>query len=296
MACWFLLATALDPTVFLPYGVAAVTLVGVATSVLTQLLEAAAKVKFALHQAFDAQLTSKLTKAKEAGKQAEKEVGKEAGKEDQGGSGAQPASDEKGEGGGARKGEAGEDYLGDDDDEEEEGDAIGSRSIDVTTSPEEIFDSLGQGRNHVNKVQFAQLFTLLDLDLNESQQERLFAICDVDCSGTVSRDEFVKGWDLMVETFLAEGAESAGLGTNQILMLVAYIVLVLSLVIAFILITLAAWTNESNFASVVQSLLIGGAGRSATSARSRGEAEDPERVDAVVKDILGEQKKANEEG
>ena len=70
MACWFLLATALDPTVFLPYGVAAVTLVGVATSVLTQLLEAAAKVKFALHQAFDAQLTSKLTKAKEAGKQA----------------------------------------------------------------------------------------------------------------------------------------------------------------------------------------------------------------------------------
>ena len=45
IACWFLLATALNPSAFLPFGMAAVTLATVATSTFAQLMLAANTVK-----------------------------------------------------------------------------------------------------------------------------------------------------------------------------------------------------------------------------------------------------------
>ena len=53
-------------------------------------------------------------------------------------------------------------------------------------------------------------------------------------------------WDLMVDTFLDEGAESVGLGKMQIIILVIYVLASLGLIIAFVLVTLMAWAQEDN--------------------------------------------------
>ena len=92
---------------------------------------------------------------------------------------------------------------------------------------------------------------------------------------------------------LDESAESVGLGRTQIVLIVAYVLVLLGLVIAFVLVTLAAWNNEDNFGAVVQSLLIAGAGKTSTSARTKAEAEDPEKVDELVEGLL-EQKQAEQ--
>ena len=34
---------------------------------------------------------------------------------------------------------------------------------------------------------------VLKLNLSEQQQDQLFALCDCDCSGTISEEEFVRG-------------------------------------------------------------------------------------------------------
>lgn len=46
---------------------------------------------------------------------------------------------------------------------------------------------------------------------------------------------------------------------------------------------------------MVQSLLIGGAGKTSTSVREESEAEDPEKVDGIVAGLMSEQNGAGEE-
>ena len=75
-----------------------------------------------------------------------------------------------------------------------------------------------------------------------------------------------------------------------------YVLLSLGLVIAFVLVTLAAWANDDNFGAIVQSLLIGGAGKGATSTRKRTEAEDPAKADELVQSLLDQRKEDQKEG
>ena len=166
----------------------------------------------------------------------------------------------------------------------------GTKQAVTKVSPEAIFRLLDQqGDGELTKEEFMAVFKLLDLNMSESQKERLFALCDIDCSGSVSQQEFVNSWSLMLKTFTAEGAEVLGLGPTQIVISVAYIVLILGLVIAFILVSLAAWSNEDNFGAVIQATLISGAGRSSVSSRSKSDAEDPEKAKELTEQHMDEQ-------
>ena len=49
---------------------------------------------------------------------------------------------------------------------------------------------------------------------------RRYALCDLDCDGTITEDEFVRSWDLVMGELLDESAEAAGLGRLQILLIV----------------------------------------------------------------------------
>ena len=292
---WFLLATALDPTAFLPFGVAAVTLVTVATSMSAQLLASAAAVKAAMNRAFELMLKDRVTQAatkmmslRNRSSQPVDVVSNALGSLVPDAASATPSRSSLGDSG---LGEVSE-YP------RVEADAVdGTSNRTTAVTPEEIFALVNTDDDDVlDRDEFNKMFALLDLDLNESQREQLFALCDVDCTGTITEEEFVQGWDLMVETFLDEGAERVGLGKTRIIGIVLYILGSLGLVIAFVLVTLAAWANDDSFGAVVQSLLIGGAGRTSTSARSKTEAEDPEKLDDVVGSVLAEQKSNDAEG
>ena len=100
----------------------------------------------------------------------------------------------------------------------------------------------------------------------------------------------------MKGSILDEGAESVGLGKMQIVAVVAYILLGLGLVIAFVLVTLGAWSNEDNFGAVIQSMLVGGAGKTSTAAREEGEAEDPEQAKEIAKGLIAEPASGEGEG
>ena len=278
LACWFLLATALDPSVFLPYGVGAITLATVTTQLATQLLASATAVKEAMKLVFMNMVQDRVDKAAEkltSGLRRAKQQQANAVIEGAFDKVAPPMASDERRGGG---------------DADEEG-----RQQKVA-SPNDVFALLNIEGDELSKEEFKAMFKVLDLSLSESQQEQLFALCDVDCSGSISEEEFVQGWDLMVETFVDEGAESVGLGKMQILGIVGYVLTSLSLVIGFILVTLAAWSNEDNFGAVVQSLLIGGAGRTSSQARAKSDAEDPEKVDGLVQGLMSEQKGPDEEG
>ena len=158
VACWFLLATALDPTAFLPYGVAAVTVTTVATTMAADLFASAARIRTMLETAFNLMVASRISvvrgKHGGAGDGDTKEEGGEKGNE--GGNGAE---------------------------------------VSLSTGPEEIFDLIDreagghQGDGELTKEEFARLFKLLDLKLSTEKQDKLFALCDVDCSGSISREE-----------------------------------------------------------------------------------------------------------
>ena len=114
----------------------------------------------------------------------------------------------------------------------------------------------------------------------------------MDCSGFISAKEFQEGWDMMVEIFLENSADSQGLSKAQILLVILYTVIVVGLLIAFILFAITAWQNEGSFNAVVQSALISGVGKASTALRNRSKAESSENLDDLVGKIMDEQKDA----
>ena len=101
--------------------------------------------------------------------------------------------------------------------------------------------------------------------------------------------EFLEGWDKLVEAFLENSADGLGLSRIQIVIAVAYLLTFLSLLIVFVLITLAAWNNDSSFTATVQAALVSGCGKAATSLRKRGAAEAAENTDGIVGKIMQDQ-------
>ena len=131
--------------------------------------------------------------------------------------------------------------------------------------------------------------------MTENQKEQLFAYCDSDCTGTISEKEFTDGWEALVQSFLEQSADSVGLSRAQILGIVVVVTAVLGLLVGFILITLAAYQNESNFNSVIQSMMITGAGKAAVFLRKKGKGEKGN-VDDVVSGLMdGQQAAASQE-
>ena len=100
----------------------------------------------------------------------------------------------------------------------------------------------------------------------------------------------------MVQIFLEHSASAVGLSRAQILLIILVIVFALALIIAFILVTISAWQNESSFNAVIQSLMISGSGKAAVMFRSRSSAEADENVSKTVANLISAQEDANEEG
>jgi len=126
------------------------------------------------------------------------------------------------------------------------------------------------------------------LQLTKSQKEQLFAFCDADCSGRISEKEFTNGWEKLVQVFLERSATNVGVSNLQILFTVAYLVFMLSLLLAFVLVALAAWNTNDSFIATVQSGLVVACGRMGTALRQRGRAEQGN-VDGLVGDIMKKQ-------
>ncbi len=47
--------------------------------------------------------------------------------------------------------------------------------------------------------EFRAMFVQLNIDMSEEKQDKLLALCDVDCSGTIDEEEFVNAWDHFYE-------------------------------------------------------------------------------------------------
>ena len=156
-------------------------------------------------------------------------------------------------------------------------------------TPEDIFDSMNaDGDDALNMTEFSDMFEKLELGITKQQQDRLFAYCDMDCSGTISREEFADGWEYIVEEMVQETLDQMGLGTSQIIIIVASTVLLLFMWFVFIFMIIGVWNETGGFAATIQSLIVAGSGAVSTSVRSKSEAEaDGKSVNDVVSSAMG---------
>jgi len=278
LGCWFILAAVLYPSKFLPYGIAVLIIVVVAVTMWTQMMEAAKALKEKLLTAFHFALQMRLRMAmKRLQKQAF--VASIAEKKPLASSFEDKTQDEA--------------PTATDPDKEKE---ITPQDLFYALQSEMESDDPNKPPATLSMEDFEHIFELLDLNITENQKDQLFAFCDVDCSGDISEQEFVTGWELMVQIFLEESAASLGLSTADIVFVVVSLVTILALVIAFVLMTLSAWANEGSFEAVIQSLLISGCGKATTLLRKRSKAEDNGNMDGLVKKLMKDQEDATSEG
>jgi len=277
VAAWLVLAAALEPKRFLPYGIAVVVIAVVGSMVFSQMSEAARKMKERVAESFDKMIQSKMRRALKtvhekiiAGKRQMAEL-QSAGDDDD--------ADEMDE----------LNNLLENKEEEEK---------KVLTAAD-IFAAINTGGDdELEMDEFQSMFDLLDLNLTENQKEQLFAFCDVDCSGRISEKEFTQGWDRLKELFLEASAGNAGVSRLQIVITCLYLVVVLGLLIAFVLMALAAWNTNDSFTASVQSGVVIACGRVSTAMRKRGRAEQGN-IDGLVGDIMqrqNEDSKAADDG
>jgi len=161
--------------------------------------------------------------------------------------------------------------------------SAGQMRVHSAAALDEMINSSGDAT--VNMEEFKEFFNMLEVNLTEGQVDQLFAFCDLDCSGQISEQEFVNGYDKLVEAFLENAADAQGVSLAQIVLFVATLLTLLTLLIVFVLITLSAWNNESNFTAIVQGGLISGVGKASTALRRRSKAEE-KNVDSMVSEVM----------
>ena len=271
ISAWLILAAILQPTKFLPFGMAVLVVGVVAVSTYSTMTGAAAKLKEKVEEAVNRLLQMKMRAAIEKIEREawEKLIELEGGL----------ASD-----------------LDEQTPEEKAKlDEMKEKSIDDVT-PLDIFMAVNtEGKDHLKMKDFKRIFELLELDITEAQKEQLFAFCDTDCSGEISEKEFQEGWDMMLEVLLENAADSLGLSKAQIIMACVYILTILVLLVFFILLTIGAWNNESSFNAIVQSALISGVGKATTALRQKSKAESSENLGDIVEGLIDNQKEAADE-
>jgi hypothetical protein len=172
--------------------------------------------------------------------------------------------------------EAGEGLDVSDDDDEDETTGLTAKEQEGEVTPGEIFEALNVDGDGLSHEEFEKLFELLDLKISQQQRDQLFAYVDSNADDNISEQEFVQGWQKLVEAFTDEILESEGLSQMNIFILVGLFISLLGLVLAFVLMALAAWgyaAPSSIFSSVVQSGFVGGLGGATPGLRSKGKAE-----------------------
>jgi len=315
VACWFLLAAILDARRFLPYGVAVAT-VGLVTIVTwKQLVKTAKEANKRLRATLDNRLQEKLVLAKgrleqELADQRKRDAVAVSGmdgpslrrrrnakntngttKGGGGGGGDAEGGAQEDDAGGAAGGEGGAEVAEEKATKKEEQKQKEKEKEKGNVSIGEIFDLLNADEDEgLDYEEFSSLFERLDLKLPRRRREQMFAYCDADSSGTISRDEFESAWEWVKEQMVEEAVESMGISNADIVIAITTLVLGLTLVIIFILVALKAWENASSFDSVIQSLLVASTGGVMQKFRKqrKGENAEPEELDGVLDSISNE--------
>lgn len=300
VSAWVLLAAVLNPNRFLPYGTAIVVLVVVAGTVGSAMLDALAKLTSRLRHAFLKALRHKLEKARAA---IEREIAEElslANNITSSPSGYDPFESSEGD----RKG-------ADADDDQPEVTAADIFALLVerhasekasTTMPAVVATSkeavaMAGDDSQLAIADFRRLFQLLELHFTASEEERLFAMTDLDGSGFVTAAEWEAAWDDLTDEMITRLVSEAGLSRQRVLGMVAALVGLLIVFFIFLFTTLSGWYSQKSFDAVVQSTLFAFVGRIAIACRGKAKAEaaDNEELSRMVDGMLGEQRGKSED-
>ncbi|KAA0159778.1 hypothetical protein FNF28_05688 [Cafeteria roenbergensis] len=260
---WFVLAAALDPTRFLPYGAGAICALVVALTTFKQLSRAAQVLRVRIQQAFKQYMAKAASAAKSAMEQTAKfERQREA-----------HVMRRKAAGAGAAAGAP----------------APPTEAEAADFKVEDIFALVNSdGDAELTRAEFDDLFERLNVNLSASKRDQLFSMSDADGSGMIDQQEFVDAWDRIEEEIIQDTLESLGVSDAAIAGFVLYLLLLLAVAFAFIFTAIRAWENSSSFEAVVQSLLVTGSGvlTQVTRARPKGEDGDEQSISEIVDSVV----------
>jgi hypothetical protein len=148
-------------------------------------------------------------------------------------------------------------------------------------------DRNADGDDYLDAAEFRELFQKLDLSLSHQQQDRLFAYCDIDCTNTISREEFVEGWEYIMEEMVQQTTEELGLDTPRIILVVASSVTMLALWFTFLFLLISAWSSQGSFQATIQSMIVAGSGAMSSKVRKQSEVEaDGKGVGDIVNGVM----------
>jgi hypothetical protein len=152
---------------------------------------------------------------------------------------------------------------GDDDD----GNAVEAKADD---------DAAGDGVQSLSRTQFFYLFDLFDINLSRHDKLQIFAYCDLDYTGRVTQLEFAEAWQWIEARLIEQMLKEFGLGEHSIIITVVVIALVVIALFAFIFVALKAFAVADSFESVIQSIMVAGAGAGVHLKRNKSKGEEVE--------------------
>lgn len=243
---WFILAAILEPTAYLPYGIALATIVIVIGTTGKKLKQAALRFKAAVQGAFRKRINSAMVVARRQALERARLV-RMAGRNTCAQRRLVASSAE-----GAAADQAESFSIGD------------------------VFELLDEnGCGFLNQKEFFMVFEKLGLHgASEQKKQQAFAYCDTDGSGLISMEEFADAWDWLEEQLVEEACEDMGLSDGKVVQVVLGLLLFMGLLFAFVFVALKGWQNSGSFESVLQSMFLGGSGVLSSISRSKGKGED----------------------
>jgi len=133
---------------------------------------------------------------------------------------------------------------------------------------------------------FRRLFLSLDLKLSDSDVARLFVMTDLNADGRVGQEEFIGGWDLLVNQLVMSHLDELGLSEVDIGLQMLICVALIALLLAFLIIALQGWLYTTSFGAIVQSTLISVVSKGVTMLRKRSAAEKENGIEQSVEKLF----------
>jgi len=149
--------------------------------------------------------------------------------------------------------------------------------------------------NEISICEFKEIFRMLSFEVSNEQLEALFALCDLDDSGTISEQEFVTQWNIALQQYLASKQAQVGLSRAQIVVAVTGVTFALGFLVAFVLMAFGAWGERDIFRTLVSSSFIAGSGAGVVNTRDKSAVEGGA-CDELVETVIKEDKEAARTG
>merc|ERR1711916_25594 len=108
--------------------------------------------------------------------------------------------------------------------------------------------------------EFSGLFEVLDIKVPLIERQKMFAYCDSDFSNKISFTEFEVAWDYLKAQILEQMLNNLGLSDEGIIITMVLLGVALVLVLVFIFIAISAWSDSTQFNSVVQTTMVSATG------------------------------------